>query len=152
MGVFPSNATILFQQPVSDVGIIAHTPAVVSADLLVVASLKEKTRQITGDRTIDTDLYQLPLTGRANNPGALPPSLKPGSRGKCLLWRLQDGFTVPDAFVDYDQFIEANSAYILHQGDFFLRAVVQSRFSVQAILGDQIEGHLTTTVAWDEAI
>lgn len=155
MAVFPSNATILFTLPVSDLGLVNYVPSVATTPFLVVASFPEALQNNPIVTNVDSDVHTLKLSGRVSSPSVMPNTLKPGSAGACAMWRLQDGFSVPDTFESiaaYNLFLDQNFEYVTQQGTFFLRAVVQSRFRVQSILGDSIEGHLSTEVAWDESL
>jgi hypothetical protein len=140
MAIFPANATIIFEQPAtaSRIG-INGTPETTTTPLIVVASLGEMVSRANSDQQLrDVDYFQIQLTGRAVTPKALPNTIKPGTTGQCLYWRLTSSFAA------------ANEANIIQRGVFYLRADLGSKFKVQQILGDKITGSLTTQVAWDE--
>lgn len=156
MAIFPANATFLFQTARGPTAIVDDVPSTQTRGLLVVASVRTAAQKdASATASTDVDLFKIPLTGRAVTPKALPNTLKAGTQAIAYLWRLQGGFKLPTAFssiAEYDIFLEMNRPYIQQQGTFFTKAVVQSRFGVQSVLGDQIDGHLVTEVAWDEPL
>jgi hypothetical protein len=155
MAIFPANATIIFEQPAtaSRIG-INGTPETTTTPLIVVASLGEMVSRANSDQQLrDVDYFQIQLTGRAVTPKALPNTIKPGTTGQCLYWRLTSSFKLPESFASVtalEAFAAANEANIIQRGVFYLRADLGSKFKVQQILGDKITGSLTTQVAWDE--
>ena len=153
MAIFPANATIIFEQPATSQRINSHgTPTVETKSLIVVASFPTPNNQ-SAQQLNDADYFQIPLAGRAITPKALPNDIKPGTTGKAYLWRLTSAFRLPEFFAsvtELEAFAESNEENIIQRGVFHLRADIGNRFKVQQILGDKIEGTLTTQVAWDE--
>lgn len=154
MAVFPANATLVFTQPGGVAGYDQGLAQVYPAGLLVVASLSVDSAQ-SREMMADADLIRIPLKGRAITPLALPNTVIPGSQATVELWRVGGGFSVPESFEsfgDYQAFVANNQAQIIQRGDFFLKADIGSRFQVQAILGDKIEGHLISESAWEQPV
>ena len=153
MAIFPANATLIFERANTPQSINAYgTPTVSTEPYIVVASLRES-RMSQSQQLNDADYFQIPMVGRAITPKAMPNDIKPGTDSKIYLWRLTTAFKLPESFADLatlNTFAEDNEANIIQRGVFHLKADTSSRFKVQQILGDKIEGTLTTQVAWDE--
>jgi hypothetical protein len=154
MAIFPPNATLIFDNPTALSTMADGVPVVPSEPFLLVASVSLDSSQ-RRELMADADLFKVPLKGRAVTPKALPNTIKPGSQAKGIFWRVGGGFKVPVSFAsisEYEQFVIDNEAQILVSGDFFIKVDLGSRFGVQNILGDRVDGHLVTEVAWEDPL
>lgn len=152
MAVFPANATLRFRAPSDNVRIgFDGTPQVKTGDFVVTASLKQKIDAVTlPSKKSDSDDSEIILEGRTVSPAALPNWILPGSKAIAHLWRVDGSFALPETFTadELDAFLESNSNQVTQTGTFFLKGSIGSRFGVQEILGDRIDGRLFLNVAW----
>ena len=84
------------------------------------------------------------------SPLSLTNWLLPGSKAIAHFWRIESGFALAEDLTieGLDALLLSDASQVTQTGIFFLKGSVGSRWGIQEILGDKIDGRMFLNVAW----